>query len=59
MSDFLESGLIIDIEVGCGPAGELRYPSYPQTQGWEFPGIGEFQVSLVSLSFFKQRVHVF
>ncbi|KAK4255383.1 hypothetical protein QN277_008390 [Acacia crassicarpa] len=43
MSDFLESGLIIDIEVGLGPAGELRYPSYPQNQGWAFPGIGEFQ----------------
>ncbi|KAL9297609.1 hypothetical protein ACSQ67_023505 [Phaseolus vulgaris] len=43
MSDFLESGLIVDIEVGLGPAGELRYPSYPQNQGWEFPGIGEFQ----------------
>ncbi|KAL1362894.1 hypothetical protein AAHE18_03G112700 [Arachis hypogaea] len=43
MSDFIESGLIIDIEVGLGPAGELRFPSYPQSQGWEFPGIGEFQ----------------
>ncbi|KAK7257504.1 hypothetical protein RIF29_31528 [Crotalaria pallida] len=43
MADFLESGLIIDIEVGTGPAGELRYPSYPQNQGWVFPGIGEFQ----------------
>ncbi|KAJ7948199.1 Beta-amylase [Quillaja saponaria] len=43
MSDFLKSELIIDIEVGLGPAGELRYPSYPQNQGWEFPGIGEFQ----------------
>ncbi|KAJ4980595.1 hypothetical protein NE237_031432 [Protea cynaroides] len=43
MSDFLEAGLIIDIEVGLGPAGELRYPSYPQSQGWIFPGIGEFQ----------------
>ncbi|KDP25878.1 hypothetical protein JCGZ_22908 [Jatropha curcas] len=42
MSDFLEAGAIIDIEVGLGPAGELRYPSYPQTQGWVFPGIGEF-----------------
>ncbi|CAA3019653.1 beta-amylase [Olea europaea subsp. europaea] len=31
-----------DIEVGLGPAGELRYPSYPQSQ-WAFPGIGEFQ----------------
>ncbi|XP_043706602.1 beta-amylase [Telopea speciosissima] len=43
MWDFLEEGLIIDIEVGLGPAGELRYPSYPQNQGWVFPGIGEFQ----------------
>ncbi|KAK6253039.1 hypothetical protein QUC31_014759 [Theobroma cacao] len=43
MSDFLEAGLIIDIEVGLGPAGELRYPSYPESQGWVFPGIGEFQ----------------
>ncbi|KAL3509639.1 hypothetical protein ACH5RR_029040 [Cinchona calisaya] len=43
MSDFFEAGSIIDIEVGLGPAGELRYPSYAKTQGWEFPGIGEFQ----------------
>ncbi|XP_068335430.1 beta-amylase-like isoform X2 [Pyrus communis] len=43
MSDFLETGLIIDIEVGLGPAGELRYPSYPESQGWAFPGMGEFQ----------------
>lgn len=46
MSDFLDNGLILDIEVGMGPAGELRYPSYPETQGWDFPGIGEFQVEL-------------
>ncbi|RRT79459.1 hypothetical protein B296_00017576 [Ensete ventricosum] len=31
------------VEVGLGPAGELRYPSYPQVQGWSFPGIGELQ----------------
>ncbi|GAU39199.1 hypothetical protein TSUD_270430 [Trifolium subterraneum] len=43
MSEFLKSEVIIDIEVGLGPAGELRYPSYPQNQGWVFPGIGEFQ----------------
>lgn len=43
MFDFLEAGVIIDIEVGLGPAGELRYPSYPESQGWVFPGIGEFQ----------------
>ncbi|XP_060189145.1 beta-amylase-like isoform X2 [Lycium barbarum] len=43
MSDFLEAGGIVDIEVGLGPAGELRYPSYTQSQGWKFPGIGKFQ----------------
>ncbi|KAK9285410.1 hypothetical protein L1049_024602 [Liquidambar formosana] len=43
MSDFLDAGLMIDIEAGLGPAGELRFPSYPQNQGWVFPGIGEFQ----------------
>ncbi|KAK7272316.1 hypothetical protein RJT34_28829 [Clitoria ternatea] len=43
MKDFLESELIVDIEVGLGPAGELRYPSYSSCQGWMFPGIGEFQ----------------
>lgn len=46
MADFIHDGLINDIEVGLGPAGELRYPSYPQPQGWVFPGIGEFQVSI-------------
>ncbi|XWS58776.1 hypothetical protein CRYUN_Cryun08bG0062500 [Craigia yunnanensis] len=43
MSVLIEAGVIIDIEVGLGAAGELRYPSYPQSQGWIFPGIGEFQ----------------
>ncbi|KAF6174018.1 hypothetical protein GIB67_039969 [Kingdonia uniflora] len=43
MADFLDSRLIIDIKVGLGLAEELRYPSYPQNQGWLFPGIGEFQ----------------
>lgn len=43
MADLLEAELFTDIEVGLGPAGELRYPSYPQNQGWAFPGIGEFQ----------------
>ncbi|XP_068667979.1 beta-amylase [Aristolochia californica] len=43
MADLLEEGFFTDIEVGLGPAGELRYPSYPQNQGWVFPGIGEFQ----------------
>ena len=35
---------ITEITVGCGPCGELRYPSYPQGNNqWRFPGIGEFQ----------------
>ncbi|KQK15872.1 hypothetical protein BRADI_1g25440v3 [Brachypodium distachyon] len=42
MKEFLNAGVIVDIEVGLGPAGEMRYPSYPQSQGWVFPGIGEF-----------------
>ncbi|KAG1354783.1 Beta-amylase [Cocos nucifera] len=33
-----------EIQVGMGPAGELRYPSYPELHGtWRFPGIGAFQ----------------
>jgi len=35
---------IVEIQVGMGPAGELRYPSYPESNGtWRFPGIGAFQ----------------
>lgn len=35
---------IVELQVGCGPCGELRYPSYPLGTGmWEFPGMGEFQ----------------
>ena len=42
--EFFEDGLISEIEVGLGPCGELRYPSYPAKHGWKYPGIGEFQV---------------
>ncbi|CAA0807136.1 Beta-amylase 1- chloroplastic [Striga hermonthica] len=35
---------VVEIQVGMGPAGELRYPSYPEQNGtWKFPGIGAFQ----------------
>ena len=35
---------ITELSVGMGPAGELRYPSYPEGDGrWQFPGVGEFQ----------------
>lgn len=30
------------VQIGLGPAGELRYPSYPLSK-WAFPGVGEFQ----------------
>ncbi|KAF6135496.1 hypothetical protein GIB67_015349 [Kingdonia uniflora] len=36
--------VIMEVQVGMGPCGELRYPSYPESNGtWQFPGIGEFQ----------------
>lgn len=35
---------ITEITVGLGPAGELRYPAYPEGDGrWRFPGVGQFQ----------------
>jgi len=49
ITDIGEGRTIRDICVGCGPCGELRYPSYPENrQGepsasqWRFPGVGEF-----------------
>lgn len=33
---------VTEIQVGMGPAGELRYPSY-QLAHWQFCGIGAFQ----------------
>ncbi|KAL6569502.1 Leucine-rich repeat receptor-like serine/threonine-protein kinase bam2 [Orobanche minor] len=41
--EFFADGVISEIEIGLGPCGELRYPSYPAKHGWEYPGIGEFQ----------------
>ncbi|KAH8949020.1 hypothetical protein BDL97_10G008300 [Sphagnum fallax] len=43
LSDFFDDGTITEIEVGLGACGELRYPSYPENNGWKYPGIGEFQ----------------
>lgn len=43
-NEFFVDGIIAEIEVGLGPCGELRYPSYPTKHGWKYPGIGEFQV---------------
>ena len=41
-SSFIQSGQIYEIEVGTGPCGEARYPSY-QSAYWTYPGCGEFQ----------------
>jgi len=35
---------LVEVMVGMGPAGELRYPGYWPAGGWQYPGIGEFQV---------------
>lgn len=42
---YVHAGTVItEVTVGMGPAGELRYPSYPEGDGrWRFPGVGEFQ----------------
>ena len=39
---YIDTKSISKIEVGLGPCGELRYPSYVLTR-WEFPGSGSFQ----------------
>jgi hypothetical protein len=49
--------VITEVTVGMGPAGELRYPSYPEGDGrWRFPGVGEYQCydkyMLVGVCFF-------
>lgn len=41
-ADYLGS-TITTVQVGMGPAGELRYPAYVERFGWKFPGIGKFQ----------------
>ncbi len=47
--DLIAHGTLEEIQVGCGPCGELRYPSYPMTPrkhfpwGWQWPGMGEVQ----------------
>ncbi|KAG0556224.1 hypothetical protein KC19_11G036300 [Ceratodon purpureus] len=43
MDEFFTDGTVTEVEVGLGACGELRYPSYPETRGWKYPGIGEFQ----------------
>ena len=42
-SSYLNNGVIAEIEVGSGPCGEMRYPSYLAASGWSYPGCGLFQ----------------
>ena len=39
---YIENKTITKIEVGLGPCGELRYPSYLLSR-WKYPAIGSFQ----------------
>lgn len=32
-------GAILEVVVGSGPCGELRYPAYVEANGWRFPGV--------------------
>ncbi|KAH0794246.1 putative beta-amylase [Histomonas meleagridis] len=40
--DLINDGTIVEIEVGAGPCGELRYPSY-QLDKWTYSGCGAYQ----------------
>lgn len=41
--DMFVEGLISAVEIGLGASGELKYPSFSESMGWRYPGIGEFQ----------------
>ncbi|CAL6027033.1 Beta-amylase [Hexamita inflata] len=42
MASFVTDGTIDNVQVGLGPCGEMRYPSYPSAK-WKYPGVGAFQ----------------
>lgn len=50
-NNLFEEGFITAVEIGLGASGELKYPSHPERIGWRYPGIGEFQVSVLRLIF--------
>ena len=39
---YIADGTVDNIQVGTGPCGEARYPSYPSAK-WTWPGVGAFQ----------------
>mmetsp|Transcript_57540 Transcript_57540/g.136875 ORF Transcript_57540/g.136875 Transcript_57540/m.136875 type:complete len:475 (+) Transcript_57540:60-1484(+) len=36
---------VCELQVGMGPCGELRYPSYMISNGWSYPGVGLLMAS--------------
>ena len=38
MDDHFKNEVFSEIVIGLGPAGELRYPSFPEIHRWNFPG---------------------
>lgn len=43
-SSYINAGVINEVQVGMGPAGELRYPGYQLQQNrWSYCGVGAFQ----------------
>lgn len=57
--DLFVAGLITAIEIGLGPSGELKYPSFSDRMGWRYPGIGEFQVSAKAILVLCNSVECF
>ena len=62
MGDMM-GNVIVDVVVGMGPCGELRYPSYQEQQGWRFPGVRSaprclLLCALCGFCEFESSVHV-
>ena len=36
---FIDDSTLVEIQVGCGPCGELRYPSYPLSPRPHYPQV--------------------
>ncbi|MEO5371453.1 MAG: family 14 glycosylhydrolase [Magnetococcus sp. DMHC-1] len=41
--ELAKAGAFPELNISLGPAGELRYPSYNESDGWKFPDRGFFQ----------------
>jgi beta-amylase len=50
-ASFIANGTIAEIEIGMGPCGELRFPSYQSWAGWSYPGCGTFQTFDIEFSY--------